>query len=101
MAVDKMNIWKKSILCSGCAIVSVFTSLTAQADIITQVSGASGLSANDSVSWATQLGPDGSSIGQTFSATSANGLTVGGSFASGGGTVCDTNSDTCGQAFSD
>src|SRR5580658_5260693 len=87
--VDKMNIWKRAILRSACAIVPVFTALTARADVISQVTSGAGMSANDQVAW-TQLGPDGSSIGQTFTATSAGGLAVGGSFASGGGQVCDT-----------
>jgi PEP-CTERM motif len=94
----KIRVMRLALAVSG---LSALAGSGAWADVIAPVNTQSGLSPNDQVSWATQLGPDGAIITQNFSATSNSGLAVGGSFSSGGGQVCDTNGDTCFTAFDD
>jgi hypothetical protein len=72
------------------ALSICFAGLIARADTVVLVTSQSALNPNDSVAWG-QLGSDGTSIDSPFTATSGLGLSIGGSFASGTGTVCDPN----------
>ena len=71
---------------SGLAVLALVAIGTTQADAALMSWNGTSPAPNDSTSWA-GLGPDGTALGATFTATSTAGNTITGSFAGGSGLV--------------
>jgi hypothetical protein len=100
MSRTKVEKWKnasgiaKIVVCAALMIVAGTSGLYAAPILITT---AAGLGANDSVIWS-QLGADGATIPNSFSATSTNSLSISGSLAGTDGCVAVVGGSNCSWA---
>jgi len=69
-------------------LAALFLVSASYAGTLTLETSAAGLGANDTVNWS-QLGPDSTALGNSFSATSANSDSVSGAFSASTGEVVD------------